>query len=59
MIETPIRMYVTENEDGTATLSYKLPSTVFAPYMAETPGLDEIAAELDDHFRTISDAAAN
>ena len=31
MIEAPIRFYVTENTDGTATLSYKIPSHVFAP----------------------------
>lgn len=48
MIEAPIRLYVTENEDGTATLSYKMPSTVFAPYMDEAgPELAEIAQELD------------
>ena len=35
MIEAPIRMYVTEDEGGTATLSYKTPSLVFAPYMEE------------------------
>ncbi len=31
-IEAPIRFYITENEDGTATLGYKTPSAVFAPY---------------------------
>jgi uncharacterized protein (DUF302 family) len=34
-IEAPIRIYVTENQDGTATLSYKKPSAVFAPYADE------------------------
>lgn len=58
MIEAPIRIYVTENESGSATLSYKTPSTVFAPYMAEAEGLEEEAAKLDDIFRSISDAAA-
>ncbi|MFL4469761.1 DUF302 domain-containing protein [Tateyamaria armeniaca] len=59
MIEAPIRMYVTENQDGTATLSYKLPSTVFAPYMAEAgPELETLAAELDAIFATISAEAA-
>lgn len=59
MIEAPIRMYVTENTDGTATLSYKLPSTVFAPYIDEAgPGLATMAAELDAIFATISDQAA-
>ncbi len=30
-IEAPIRVYVTENDDGTATLSYKMPSDVLRP----------------------------
>lgn len=34
-IEAPIRFYVTENMDGTATLSYKKPTFVFAPYFEE------------------------
>ncbi|MEM7487650.1 MAG: DUF302 domain-containing protein [Pseudomonadota bacterium] len=57
MIEAPIRMYVTENGDGSATLSWKRPSAVFAPYMADAPGLDAVAAELDAAFRAIADAA--
>ena len=59
MIEAPIRMYVTENADGTATLSYKVPSTVFAPYMAEAnEDLAVAAQELDLIFQSIADAAA-
>ena len=58
MIEAPIGMYVTENTDGTATLSYKLPSTVLAPYMAEAgPDLATIAADLDVEFAAIAEAA--
>ena len=58
MIEAPIRMYVTENEDGTATLSYKEPSTVFAPYIEEAgPDLAAAAADLDNDFRNIAAAA--
>ncbi|MGB3407730.1 MAG: DUF302 domain-containing protein [Jannaschia sp.] len=57
MIEAPIRVYVTENADGTATLSYKLPSTVFAPYVAEAPGLGAIATELDAAFDRVVAAA--
>ncbi|WP_299722512.1 DUF302 domain-containing protein [uncultured Tateyamaria sp.] len=58
MIEAPIRMYVTENADGTATLSYKLPTTVFAPYMEEAgPELATLANELDAIFAAISDQA--
>jgi uncharacterized protein (DUF302 family) len=55
MIEAPIRLYVTEDADGTATLSYKLPSQVFAPYMAEAgPDLKTVAAELDAIFAAIA-----
>lgn len=57
MIEAPIRVYVTEAPDGTATLSYKTPSHVFAPYFDE--GGDElraIAAELDDIFARIAES---
>ncbi|WP_092646947.1 DUF302 domain-containing protein [Jannaschia faecimaris] len=57
MIEAPIRVYVTENADGTATLSYKTPSSVLAPYAADAPGLAEIAAELDAAFAVVSEAA--
>ena len=60
MIEAPIRMYVTENADGTATLSYKLPSTVFAPYVGEDgPELATLASDLDTIFAAISQDAAN
>ena len=55
MIEAPIRFYVTETPGGTATLSYKRPSTVFAPYFDEAgPGLAQIAAELDATFAEIA-----
>lgn len=58
MIEAPIRFYLTENDDGTATLSYKTPSLVFAPYMAEGgAALADLAAELDDRFEAIAQAA--
>lgn len=58
MIEAPIRLYVTENEDGTATLSYKMPSTVFAPYMAEADAdLGVAAGELDAIFLAIAEIA--
>lgn len=59
MIEAPIRMYVTENADGTATLSYKMPSTVFAPYLAEADGLASVAAELDAAFAAIAAEAVD
>ena len=55
MIEAPLRIYVTENPDGTATLSYKLPSSVFAPYSDEGgAALAELATRLDRHFASIA-----
>ena len=57
MIEAPIRFYVTENADGSATLSYKTPTTVFTPYMAEANGLSDIASDLDVAFAKIASDA--
>jgi uncharacterized protein (DUF302 family) len=55
MIEAPIRFYVTENADGTATLSYKTASFVFAPYMEEGgEDLRAVATELDSIFAAIA-----
>ncbi|MDO9561573.1 MAG: DUF302 domain-containing protein [Bradyrhizobium sp.] len=57
-IEAPIRIYVTENPDGTATLSYKKPSTVFAPYADEGGDvLRSIGEELDGIFSRIAERA--
>lgn len=58
MIEAPIRLYVTEEEDGTATLSWKTPSHVFAPYR-ESGGaeLKKVAEELDGIFEAIGSTA--
>lgn len=60
MIHAPIRLYVTENSDGTATLSYIRPSQLFAPYLdASDPDLAEAAIELDVIFAAIAaDATA-
>ncbi len=44
-IEAPLRFYLTENADGTATLTYRMPSAVFAPY--GSAALDTMAGELD------------
>ena len=55
-IEAPIRFYVTENADGTATLSYKTPTAVFSPYFAEAGNLRALAQELDAIFETIAQA---
>lgn len=58
MIEAPIRIYITENPDGSGTLSYKTPSHVFAPYSDEGgPELGEMATELDARFAAITSAA--
>ncbi len=57
-IEAPIRFYVSENPDATATLSYKKPSFVFTPYFDEgKDALKAIASELDDIFARISNIA--
>lgn len=62
MIEAPVRFYVTEEPDGSATLSYKLPSHVFAPYLDEggaaLAALAALAARLDGDFSAIAEAAA-
>ncbi|NNE21987.1 MAG: DUF302 domain-containing protein [Rhizobiales bacterium] len=58
-IEAPIRIYITENADGTATISYKKPSFVFAPYMEEGgAALKELATELDALFDSLVKDAA-
>jgi uncharacterized protein (DUF302 family) len=55
-VEAPLRLYLTETADGTARLSYRLPSHVFAPY--DVAALNELAKELDLVFEKII-AAAN
>lgn len=55
-IEAPLRIYVTENADGTATLSYRTPSVLFAPY--RNPEVDRIARELDELLGRIARDAA-
>jgi len=44
-IEAPLRLYVTENANGSARLTYRLPSHAFAPY--KVGDLDMMAGELD------------
>jgi uncharacterized protein (DUF302 family) len=57
-IEAPIRLYATENADGTSTLAYKTPSHVFAPYFEEGgDALRALAAELDGVFDGVAKAA--
>ena len=55
--EAPIRLYIYENADGSATLSYVKPSTVFKPY--QNAQLDEMAAELDALVEAIVRQALN
>lgn len=50
-IEAPLRLYITENPDGTASLTYPIPSAVFAPYGSKA--LDEMAKELDGILQNI------
>lgn len=60
-IEAPIRFYLVENPDGTSTLSYKMPTAIFAPYFS-TAGADlrTLAVELDAIFAKIAtDATAS
>ncbi len=58
MVEAPMRFYVTENSDGTATLSYKIPSVVWSAYADEGgEALAAIGVELDKKFAAIAAAA--
>jgi uncharacterized protein (DUF302 family) len=57
-VEAPLRLYLTENADGSATLSYRPPTAVFRPY--RHADLDRLAGELDVLLaRIASDAAGN
>ena len=55
-IEAPLRLYVTENADRTATLSIRMPSAVFAPY--RHPEVERLARELDQAIDRIAKDAA-
>ena len=50
-IEAPLRLYVTEQPNGEARLTYRLPSHVFGAY--KVPALDTMAKELDIIFERI------
>jgi uncharacterized protein (DUF302 family) len=59
MIEAPMRFYVTENDDDSATLSWKTPSHLLAPYADEAGDeLDAVARELDALFVAIAKRVA-
>ena len=51
--EAPIRVYVYENADGSATVSYVPPSVIFAPYRHSE--VQAVARELDGIFKAIVD----
>ena len=53
--EAPMRIYLYENPDGTATVTYRIPSAVLAPY--PHPTVRAVAAELDPIFKAIVDRA--
>ncbi len=55
-IEAPLRLYVTENTNGTASVTYRTPSATFAPYRSNK--LDALARELDPVLaKIVTDAA--
>jgi uncharacterized protein (DUF302 family) len=49
--EAPIRIYLHENSDGTATVTYQPPSAVLSPY--RHPDVQAIGKELDPIFARI------
>jgi uncharacterized protein (DUF302 family) len=53
--EAPIRIYVYENPDRTATVSYVPPTAVFAAY--RHPDVQAVARELEPIFKRIVDRA--
>ncbi len=55
-IEAPLRIYVTEDADGKASITWRAPSAVFAPY--GSAGLAAIARELDPVLEKIVRDAA-
>jgi uncharacterized protein (DUF302 family) len=55
-IEAPLRIYLTENRDGSATLAYRKASAVFAPY--RNAEIDRLARELDELLAKIAKDAA-
>ncbi|MEA2117066.1 DUF302 domain-containing protein [Halovibrio sp. HP20-50] len=60
MIEAPLRFYVTEDDSESATLSWKTPSAVFAPYgQGDDDELAHIASELDELFTRIANNATD
>lgn len=55
-IEAPLRIYITEDADGKASVTYRAPTAVFAAY--GNAQLDEMAKELDPIFARVVAGAA-
>lgn len=55
MIEAPIRFMVMEEPDGTATLAWKRPSTVFAPYLEDG---GEVLSNASQHLDAVFESIA-
>lgn len=51
-IEAPLRFYLTQNKDGSASLHYRKPTAVFAIY--DSAELNALAGELDVIFQAIA-----
>lgn len=56
-IEAPIRFYVTEEPDHSASLAWQTPSEILAPYAS--PAIDGLSQELDDIFTAIARQATS
>ena len=57
-IEAPLRLYITEGQDGRTSVTWRSPSATFAPYASAD--LDAMARELDPIFeKIVRDATAN
>ena len=51
-MEAPLRFYITGHSDGSASLTYRTPTVIFAPY--GSADLDDMAGELDIIFAAIA-----
>ncbi|MGF1561496.1 MAG: DUF302 domain-containing protein [Geminicoccaceae bacterium] len=57
-IEAPLRLYLTENDDGTASLSYRTATHVFEPYFDDGgEALQSLASDLDGVLESIANQA--
>jgi len=57
-IEAPLRLYITEGQDGKTSVAWRAPSAIFAPYASAD--LNAVARELDPIVeKIVRDATAN